>query len=521
MNGYEFVDWAVLGAVATVSGYAALVLITWLHPAQKSHARSVFANPDERMTFLFDSHELIDATPEARRYLSGGDRGESDWKTFLKTLSSDFPNVESEFDSLADQGCLELASHDGALLVRAEMRGDLVRVVYVDADAVSDQASIDAHTLEALTRELETLRGIADETRFLMWRQTSDGEVTWVNRAYIDTARQVFGPSATDTWPPPLLFDLDQIVAGNERSRRLAVRARNGRSGSWYEVHSTAVGAEILVSAVDAQAAVVAEEQLREFMQTLTKTFAHLTIGLAVFDRARRLALFNPALTDLTGLPVDFLTGRPTLFGFLDKLRDRQMIPEPKDYKTWRKRIVELEAAAADGSYLETWSLSNGLTYRVTGRPHPDGAVAFLFEDVSAEISLTRRFRAELELGQTALDSVEDAIAVFSSSGAMVLSNQAYSNLWGSDPTNGVLNADISDEIRGWMSRTVPTPVWGDVREFAVQTHDRAEWIADVRLKDGRPVTCRFTPVTGGATLARFQIDPDRGTAIAPVASLG
>ena len=44
-----------------------------------------------------------------------------------------------------------------------------------------------------------------------------------------------------------------------------------------------------------------AEQQLRDFMQTLTNTFSHLTTGLAVFDRDKRLALFNPALTDLTG----------------------------------------------------------------------------------------------------------------------------------------------------------------------------------------------------------------------------
>ena len=74
-----------------------------------------------------------------------------------------------------------------------------------------------------------------------------------------------------------------------------------------------------------------AEDPLRKFMQVLTKAFAHLTIRLAVFDQARRLALFNRALTDLSGLPIDFLTGRPRLFGFLDKLRERHLFPEPKD----------------------------------------------------------------------------------------------------------------------------------------------------------------------------------------------
>ena len=57
------------------------------------------------------------------------------------------------------------------------------------------------------------------------------------------------------------------------------------------------------------------------------------------------------------------------------------------------------------------------------GRPHPDGAIAFLIEDISAEVALTRNYRAELEMGQALLDVVEDGFAVFSSSGIMMFCN--------------------------------------------------------------------------------------------------
>ena len=57
-------------------------------------------------------------------------------------------------------------------------------------------------------------------------------------------------------------------------------------------------------------------------------------------------------------------------------------------------------AAATDGRYQETWSLENGQTYSIRGRPHPDGATAFLIEDITAEVTLTRNFRAELEQSQ-------------------------------------------------------------------------------------------------------------------------
>src|SRR5690606_35316347 len=121
------------------------------------------------------------------------------------------------------------------------------------------------------------------------------------------------------------------------RTRRASLN-QNG-AVSWYDCHSHQVGDQTMMFALPADAAVRAERSLREFVQTLTKTFADLPIGLAIFDRQRHLQLFNPALIDLTNLPTGFLTARPTLFDLLDKLRELRMVPEPKDFRSWRQRM--------------------------------------------------------------------------------------------------------------------------------------------------------------------------------------
>ena len=128
-----------------------------------------------------------------------------------------------------------------------------------------------------------------------------------------------------------------------------------------------------MVYALNVDTVVNAEIAQRNFVQILTKTFAHLSIGLAIFNRDRQLALFNPALVDLTDLPAEFLTGRPTIMCFFDRLRDNRTMPEPKNYANWRARVGTVVAAASDGSFRETWALPDGRTFRVTGRPHPDG----------------------------------------------------------------------------------------------------------------------------------------------------
>ena len=248
-----------------------------------------------------------------------------------------------------------------------------------------------------------------------------------------------------------------------------------------------------------------AEEAQQNFVQTLSKTFANLTTGLAIFDRDRRLALFNPALIDLSDLTAEFLSSRPNLFEFFDKLREQQIMPEPKNYDDWRERMAKLVAAASDDRFRETWNFPDGQTYDVTGRPYPDGAIAFLFNDITAEVSLTRGFRTELETMQSLIDTFEDAVAVFNQQGILTVCNTAYKTAWNVDPDTSLETANILEATQDWKAAFHPNPVWPEIRDFVTRTSERASWDTDLRSKDGRDVTCRVDPICYGATLIRFS----------------
>ena len=338
-----------------------------------------------------------------------------------------------------------------------------------------------------------------------VWRQTAEGRITWANAAYhalADKMADAGRPAGSLT----KLFDLTvESVIGSNAPQRLQLLTLDGTETHWYDCQTVALGSDYLITALPADSIVSAERGLRDFIQTLTQTFAHLSVGLAIFDRKRMLTLFNPALTDLLALSPEFLISRPTLSLFLDQLREKRMIPEPKDYKAWRRQMSELEAAAADGSYRQTWVLADGRTFEVTGRPHPDGAVAFLFEDISAEISLTRRFRAELETGQAVLDSLDEAIAVFSPAGHLTMSNRVYADLWDCDPSTTLKDVTMLEASRRWQKLCNPTPVWGDARDFAATIGERSNWSAEVHLRDGRRLFCRFEALPGGSTLVAFS----------------
>jgi PAS domain-containing protein len=470
--------------------------------------RSVPSEPehsDSKMVFLLSETSVVDANFNGRRLLDQMRGGRSRYDQLKLFLSQNFRQSHLLTDFGGASGDAKLQSIDARLHAMKQTSGKLIRleVTRVDDDMPT---SCDIHTITAIENELQTLRTNTSAAPFLLWRQNSEGNIVWVNQAYLDTAREILG-DADDGWPLPVIFPALKVLNApiSKETRRIAVGQERSGKEAWYDCHICPTGNDIVFTAVPADEAVRAENRRREFTQTLTKTFAELAIGLAIFDRSRRLVLFNPALMDLTNLPSDFLSSRPSLIGFLDQLRENRVMPEPRDYRSWRASIAELEAAAADGTYSETWALPDGQTFHVTGRPHPDGAVALLFEDISAEMSLSRHFRSEIEQYQAIVDVFDDAVALFSPAGEVTIMNRAYRVLWNIENDEFMIG-DLTEATRRWHELSVPTPVWGDFRDFAHDNGDRAEWSETVALRDGRHIQCRFIPRPGGITMAVFKI---------------
>ncbi|MBC7137464.1 MAG: PAS-domain containing protein [Defluviimonas sp.] len=496
------------------STLASLMLLSALAPGRRPPRKLAEVEPVmEETVFLFDDQALIDASAPARALMEATPLRGSDWARLCAFLGPRFERFEAELARLAECGLVELQAKGPApLRLKAEMISGLARITLSDPEAEGQGRMVDALSLRAMEDELEGLREAADAAPALAWRQDARGEVTWANRAYLLQSGALTGDAEDPClWPLPRLFDLGPASAAAQPARRMRLDVPGEDKPLWFDCHSLETAGGTINFALPANATVRAETALREFVQTLTKTFAHLPIGLAIFDRQRQLALFNPALIDLTTLPAEFLSGRPTLFSFLDRLREARMIPEPKDYRSWRQQMTELEKAASTGQYHDTWTLPTGLTYQVTGRPHPDGAVALLIEDISAEVSLTRRFRSDLEMGQAVIDSLPEAIAVFSPAGVLVLSNAAYARMWGTDPATMLGEVGATDSMRLWQGASLPNPIWTGARGFISQIGPRTDWTGEAVLTSGQRISCRFQAIAGGATLAGFlpqEADP-------------
>jgi PAS domain-containing protein len=483
-----------------VFGLVTAALALWWvmrRPGKTSPNRS---SSDGTMSFLFENGALVDASKEAEALLStSGER--ADWQGVAGLLSRRFLLPEGDLPIPQSDGVTHFsardASDEGVLEVRRS--GSRVRLELFGRNHGSGVLGQKMHMMQ---EELETLQNANAVAPFPIWQTAEDGKVVWQNPAYTELYRKIF---RQDPDPERPLFRLQEPKLEPGRTRRVPVTPPSPKQSVWYDVQRVETRIGDFYSAVDANALVRAEAAQRNFVQTLAKTFAHLPIGLAIFDDSRQLVLFNPAVIDLTGLGADFLSSRPNLLSFFDELRNRRLMPEPKNYNSWRQQIADLVAAAADGRYSETWTLDTGRTYRVNGRPHPDGAIAFLIEDISSEVSLTRRFRAEMELGQSVLDQMDAAIAVFTSSGILTVTNAAYRERWALDPDVSFAEVTILDCMRIWQEKCQSSPVFGELRDFVLDYGERASWSATVTTKDGEVLDVEAVPLVSGSAMIRFM----------------
>lgn len=503
------VEWALAIGVFAGSFLAAsgAVFLFWRIAAQRpafSAMAPTSAGPGAIMV-MFDDERLIDATRAGRQLIDNSPAKGTDWTRFVAALLPRFPELNGAFSTLAQDGDQSLTARDGSARIIGQWRRGVARfqVINIEADPVQafEQGGLTPEAHTALMHEVNTLRATVHHAPYLVWRNDEAGRLIWANQAYLDLATNGQTDDAGQ-WPPPSLFPLAGVGESRER-----LETRPSEQKRWFDVRRVRVDGDILGMAVPADKAVQAEKSLHEFVQTLTKTFADLPVGLAVFDRSRRLFLFNPALTDLTRLPANILSARPTLKEVLNLLRDNRVLPEPKNYKSWLDQIEGVEREAEQGTFQDTWMLPSGQTYRVSGQPHPDGALAFLIEDISDEVTLTRRFHSDVQIGRAVVDHLPDAIAVFAPDGGIVLTNRAYRDMWtGLDDEIAVDALDIAGSALIWQQRCAPSQVWAELQSYVRKIGDRAAWSGTARLWDGRQLDSHASALPGGWTMVSFVI---------------
>lgn len=479
--------------VSPISLVALLLLGLALTLLLRGHVRR--RRPDRPLlhaVLLFDGDDLVDSAGIAVVDPVLHDAARQGLAAAVAVMRGRFADLGPALDQ-QDNAALTLSVQTGGLNLIVERWADFSRFTLTSTAEAGT-----AHRIASLEEELRILRAIAEDTPSPIWREDAEGRVIWANRAYLDLADRVLSSDSAGVPPWPLR---PIFPAQTEPDAPLPLALPGDDSMLWFDVSRTARGNESLGFAANTSRIVAAEATREEFVQTLTRTFADLRTGLVVFDRRRRLVLFNPAFPDLTGLPPEFLARRPHVRTMLDRMREAGILPEPRDWSRWRDRIASLQTRASEGNYCENWSLPDGRVFRVTGRPHPDGALAFFIEDATDEISLSRHLRLGRDALMQMIDHLPQAIAIFSLSGGMILCNRAYQELW--EGQDQMIDRPLAQEVALWRQADPEAQVWDSLD--SASAGDKIT-MTDARVihTDGRHLQMRLLPLGKGRLAVEF-----------------
>jgi hypothetical protein len=116
------------------------------------------------------------------------------------------------------------------------------------------------------------------------------------------------------------------------------------------------------------------------------------------------------------------------------------------------------------------------------------------------------------------LDSLDDALAVFSPQGVLVLTNAAYRRLWGVNPDVFLRETTRCEAIAQWQDRSGPGTDWGGLRDALAARGDAVRWQGCATLRDGTQLALRALPLPGGAALVMFAA-PGKGNGAAELST--
>ena len=490
------------GAILVATAAMTAVLLLWPDRRPAAPAAPASAGLPPPRTFRFRDGFLVSSAGGSEFLLPKPVNQLTAWDDLRAALAALVPGSDAALERL-------VASGEGFRL-KAPVGGDLMQVIglrdgeetaitVLVAPADGTDVRVDVGTIEALTAETTLLHASQDASPSLSWVVDREGRVIWGNARYLAEVAQARGTEAAGAWPLPALFPIGEDAPAGPTRRSLG---GPGRPERWFEVvQATPRGGLRHCHAQPLNRLIEAESNLRTFIQTLTRTFAALPTGLAIFDHDRKLVMYNPPFLDMTGLDGAWLTTKPALFSVLDALRESQRIPEPRDWKRWRGEVAG-GGEGGEAPWQETWTLAGGQSMRMTARPQGGSAVAILLEDVTAEVALARRRRSDGAFLAAMLDAGTDAFAAFASDGGGVHLNATMRRLLDVAPGEGGAGDErLSPSLDAVTARLAALfradPVWGEVRDRIARGDVGRGWSGTVDLGTDGHVEVKAVPMTG------------------------
>ncbi|ATQ44732.1 sensor histidine kinase [Caulobacter mirabilis] len=458
----------------------------------------------------FDSALLV--IDDGRAHLASGEESlaacaaafglaESDPQAIVNALMRADPDHAVKLRALFERGepcAFEARGPQGAVAVEGRAAGALAWLRLTAASA--EEAA-----LPSAARMAAFLDGDADPA----WIASSDGAVQWANRAWLDAVgARDFADAAARRLSLDKGADVLAAEAANLGDRREMTRwiSVAGRRKSLRVVAQPLQGGGVGVRTIDGTQAQETQDAFKRHVEAHDETLNHIAEAVAIFGPTRRLVFHNAAFAQLWALEPAWLAERPTHGEILDRLRQRQRLPETADYAKWKAgELSRYEALGPQPDDL--WNLPDGRTLRLVRQPHPMGGLLLLFSDITDDLKLKAQYNAQLKVQQATLDKLNDAVVVFGSDGRLRLHNEAFERFWNVTAAQLEEAGDFERVVELCVPRLHDMAFWRELKGRVADPDPeaRAPTSGEAKTSDGRILSWQSRPLPDGATLIAFD----------------
>jgi signal transduction histidine kinase len=341
--------------------------------------------------------------------------------------------------------------------------------------------------------------------------RSRDGKLVYANIAYAEAVGAAT-PAAALAAQAKLVADEATIAESAYSTDAPVVQSRFtviGGQRKALEVTATPSGELVAITALDESAVAAARDRLNRHIEAADATLNRIKTPVAVFGADQKLSFYNKAYADLWRLDRVWLDEHPSEGEILERLREMRLLKEEKSFAGFKKERAELYTSLTEPRE-EVWYLPNGTALRIVAQPHPLGGLLYLFEDMTEQLSLERRYNDLFRVQRATLDQLHEGVAFFGTDGRLKLWNYAFADLWGLEAQQlegephfekvALLCAALGGESRDWEA----------VRGLVTGAGAREELTGEMEREDDVTLRYAAVPMPDGATLMSFVDLTDR-----------
>ena len=356
---------------------------------------------------------------------------------------------------------------------------------------------------------LDSLTHLIEAAPFPMWYRGPDLQLGLVNRAFVEA---VEARDAADV----ISRSTELIDASGPGSARAAAESALESGKFFSQMQPATIRGErrmmrivnvplptgaVAGFAIDVQEQEEARAELSRHVQSQRDLADRMTAGTVQFDADRNVSFFNQPFAVMAQLDPEWLAEGPEFDRVLERMRERNRLPEVRDFPVWKAERREWFTSPQE-VIEEDWILADGDHLRMVAQPLPDGGLRMFLEDRTEQVRLASARDTLLRVRAATFDNLFEAISVFASDGRLYLWNRRFRDVWDLEEERLTEHPRVDELVPAMARKLVNPTAAAQIREMVRHTtNERQPANGRISLTDGRHFEFAAVPLPDGNAL--------------------